>query len=105
MDKKEYFSILINDRQVSFNIKRTVRDEKPSQRPAVLCCSVALAKRVIVPGVKVKAEKKLLQEIYRYQNQREMEKASFSLAPHLFSLLWRFAVSHNFVKKRIGNFL
>jgi len=105
MDRKEYFSILIDDRLVSFNFNRTIWEQKTSERRAIFCNQSDSVKKLIIPGVEEKTEKKLLEQIYWYQNKRLVKKHSFSIAPHMFSLQWRVSAGPDFevfVEKKDG---
>lgn len=102
MVRREYFSVLIDDRLISFNVNRTLWDRKIAKRRVVLHIPPDVLKKVvIIPGIKEETEKKLLKHI-KYETRRQAKEASFTITPHTFSLMWRFVRNFAFIKKKVG---
>jgi hypothetical protein len=91
---------LLREEYISFNIKRTCNNHSNFPRKVTIF-NPAHVKNTIVPGLKERGESELLEELKKYQNWREVKRHSFSLPPHLFSLLWRFRKDQGFVLKKV----
>ena len=77
----------LDDRQITFNLRRTSDNYGPPRKNAVL--PSAMRKVVLIPGF-MNSEKNLIRNIESYFNLEKIKLYSFCIAPHLFSMAFRF---------------
>ena len=83
------YQTLLNDRCVSFHIKRPKETYAATPRH-VIARRESSGLLHLIPGVVPRKDQLLLEELKRIQNWKRVKKHSFELAKKLYSLLWRF---------------
>jgi len=84
---------LLDDKHISFNIRRSEDNYSRFSRKVLIYPSQAFSKAVF-PGIKEKDEKALVAELKGYQNWEQVKNHALTIPPHLYSFLWRFGMNH-----------
>jgi len=92
---------LLDDRCISFNIKRSPENISAFPRDIVAFFS-SPAGSTIIPGVSRTKEKPLLKELRKVGRWRKAKEHSFDFNRKLFSLLWRFSGRNEIAKEQLS---
>ena len=80
---------LLDDKSISFNIKRSSDTQRKFPREVMLVNSSSL-RRSVIPGLVEKKERVLSKELTQIQNWKSVITHSFEIPPYRYSFLWRF---------------